>query len=139
MFVKDINKSQNLSTSSKAKKSSSGGNFASYLSTSGEIKSSSVSLMSSLAFGDSILSAQCAEQEEKKAKQKQLIKRAQSLISKLEEIRDGLLMGYMSRDMLIGVSRFMKTQKIDIDDTSLLELVGEIELRVEVELAKLMR
>lgn len=139
MFVKDIKKSQNVSTSSKAKKSSSGGDFASYLSTGGMQKTSVISSMSSLSLGDSILSTQFAEEEEKKAKQKQLVKRAESLIEKLEEIRNGFLVGYMSKDMLIDVSRFLKLQKIDVDDSYLTELVSEIELRVEVELAKLMR
>lgn len=139
MFIKDVNKSQNVSSSSKTKKFSSAGNFASYLSSTDKAAPSVVSGLSSLAFNDAILSTQFAHDEEKKEKKKQLIKRADSLIEKLEDMRECLLIGYIPRDMLVDISRFVKSQKIDAGDAVLSELVGEIELRVEVELAKLMR
>ena len=58
---------------------------------------------------------------------------------KLEEIRDGLLMGYISRDRLIEISRQVKDNRYQSDDPRLQEILSEIELRVEVELAKLMK
>ena len=61
------------------------------------------------------------------------------LLEKLEEIRDGLLLGYISKDKLIEISRYVRETKINTADEKLAELIGEIELRVEVELAKLMK
>ena len=61
------------------------------------------------------------------------------LPEKLEEIRDGLLMGYISRDRLIEISRLVKDNRYQSEDPRLQEILGEIELRVEVELAKLMK
>ena len=60
-------------------------------------------------------------------------------VEKLEEIRDGLLMGYISRDRLIEISRQVKDNRYQSDDPRLQEILSEIELRVEVELAKLMK
>ena len=62
-----------------------------------------------------------------------------TLLEKLEEIRDGLLLGYISKDKLIEISRYVRETKINTADEKLAELIGEIELRVEVELAKLMK
>ena len=67
------------------------------------------------------------------------MKRGQTLLEKLEEIRDGLLMGYISRDRLIEISRQVKDNRYQSDDPRLQETLSEIELRVEVELAKLMK
>jgi len=59
------------------------------------------------------------------------------LLDKLEEIRQALLGGYISVDRLIEISRFVKEQDFGSSDSRLNEIIAEIELRVEVELAKL--
>lgn len=48
-------------------------------------------------------------------------------------------MGYISRDRLIEISRLVKDNRYQSEDPRLQEILGEIELRVEVELAKLMK
>ena len=70
---------------------------------------------------------------------RQAVKRGFSLLEKLEEIRDALLLGYISKDRLIEISRFVKERKTDAEDEGLNGIIAEIELRVEVELAKLTR
>lgn len=77
--------------------------------------------------------------EEEKEIRKKLVKRGQTLLEKLEEIRDGLLAGYISRDRLIEISRQVKDNRYISEDPRLQEILSEIELRVEVELAKLMK
>ncbi len=46
---------------------------------------------------------------------------------------------YISRDRLIEISRQVKDNRYQSDDPRLQEILSEIELRVEVELAKLMK
>ena len=60
-------------------------------------------------------------------------------MEKLEEIRDGLLAGQISKDKLIEISRMVKENRPPAQDPVLQEILDEIELRVEVELAKLTR
>ncbi|MBQ8436596.1 MAG: flagellar assembly protein FliX [Alphaproteobacteria bacterium] len=48
-------------------------------------------------------------------------------------------MGYIAREKLIEISRFVKDNKNITDDAQLNEIISEIELRIEVELAKLTR
>ena len=79
------------------------------------------------------------DDEEQKQIRKKLRRRAEELIEKLEEIRDGLLSGQISKDKLIEISRMVKAQHPSSDDLRLQEILSDIELRVEVELAKLTR
>lgn len=136
--VREVNKSTELSTS-KTKKAGSGESFASYLQDVNKSESRVVSSPSGIAGADAIFAAQMINDEEGRERRRQAVKRGYGLLEKLEEIRDGLLMGYISKDKLIEISRFVKDRKNSIDDPKLEEIIGEIELRVEVELAKLMR
>ena len=80
-----------------------------------------------------------AGDDEKQEIRKKLLKRGKNLIEKLEEIRDGLLLGSISRESLINISRMVKERRYESADPRLKEIMDEIELRVEVELAKLMK
>lgn len=139
MFVKEVNKSTDVSTS-KVKKSSHGEDFSSYLTGIEKKETTAVGAKtSSFAINEALFAAQMVGDEEEEKRKQKLIKRASTLLEKLEEIRDSLLDGYISRDKLLDISRFVKEQKTASSDEALSEIVAEIELRVEVELAKLMK
>ena len=137
--VNDVNKTNDLNNAAKAKKASGGESFSLYLKETMKPASNPVGGTTGIAVADAIFAAQMVDGEEEKAKRKQMLKRGNTLLEKLEEIRDGLLMGYISKDKLIEISRYVKETKINTADKRLAELIGEIELRVEVELAKLMK
>lgn len=139
MKVNDVNKTNDLNNAAKAKKASGGESFSLYLKETMKPASNPVGGTAGIAVADAIFAAQMVDGEEEKAKRKQMLKRGNTLLEKLEEIRDGLLMGYISKDKLIEISRYVKETKINTADEKLAELIGEIELRVEVELAKLMK
>lgn len=136
--VDDANKIKDLS-SAKTKKASGGESFSLYLKETMKPQSAPVGGTSGISVADAIFAAQMVDGEEEKELRKKSLKRGQSLLEKLEEIRDGLLKGYISRDRLIEISRFVKEKKFSSPDPQLEEIIGEIELRVEVELAKLMK
>ena len=120
--INDVNKVNDLKTA-KTPKASGGESFSG----------------GAISVADAIFAAQMVDADEEKEVRKKLIKRGQTLLEKLEEIRDGLLMGYISRDRLIEISRLVKDNRYQSEDPRLQEILGEIELRVEVELAKLMK
>ena len=64
-------------------------------------------------------------------------KRATGLLDQLDEIRNCFLMGEMPPHQLYALRDRIAREKIDVDDPKLKELLEEIELRAEVELAKL--
>ena len=136
--VNDINKAGDLGASSKAKKAS-GDSFSLYLKETMKPSSSPVGGSAGISVSDAIFAAQMVNGEEEREKRRQMLRRGDTLLEKLEEIRDGLLLGYISKDKLIEISRYVRETKINTADEKLAELIGEIELRVEVELAKLMK
>lgn len=64
--------------------------------------------------------------------------RGQAILDQLEEVRVGLLLGFIPRDRLEHLSRLAEGLRDQVTDPRLAEILGEIELRARVELAKLM-
>ncbi len=71
---------------------------------------------------------------ERKARAK---KRATGLLDQLDDIRNCLLMGEMPPHQLNALRNCIAQEKIGVDDPRLAGLLEEIDLRAEVELAKL--
>lgn len=63
----------------------------------------------------------------------------EDLLDQLDGIRHGLLAGTMSKDRLVDLAQRVRAQKERSDDPRLNDIIEEIELRVEVEIAKLTR
>ena len=74
--------------------------------------------------------------EEAKARAK---KRANEMLDKMEEIRMGLLMGGIPQKSLQDLSRVIQSRKDEFTDPQLKEIMDEIDLRAQVELAKYQR
>lgn len=65
--------------------------------------------------------------------------RAEALLDKLDEIRMGLLQGSLPAARLDALSRMVQTQRAQVSDPALSAILDEIDLRAQVELAKLER
>lgn len=138
--VGNVNKSSNDVSAAKTKKTTGGASFSSYLQeTMSKEDKASLTAASGVSSSDALLAIQMAGDDEEQEIRKKLLKRGKSLIEKLEEIRDGLLLGSISRESLINISRMVKEHRYESADPRLKEIMDEIELRVEVELAKLMK
>ncbi len=135
--VNDVNKTNELNQGKAVKKTGGGESFSAYLSEMMKSSSNPVGSTSGISVADAIFATQMVNNEEEREIRKKLLKRGQNLIEKLEEIRNGLLVGYISKEELINISRILKENQIASSDPKLQELMAEIELRVEVELAKL--
>lgn len=68
---------------------------------------------------------------------KRMVDYGNDLLDKLEELRHGLLMGAIPKEKLIALAQMVRSRRDMPSDPHLSELLNEIELRVEVELAKL--
>lgn len=68
-----------------------------------------------------------------------LMNHGNDLLDRLEQLRMSVLTGAISKDKLQELARTMRERKMQSDDPRLNDLVAEIELRVEVEIAKLTR
>jgi len=64
-------------------------------------------------------------------------RRALEMLDKLDEIRMGLLSGELTADRVMELARTVQARRVEIDDPKLAEILDEIDLRAQVELAKL--
>lgn len=137
--VEDVSKNAELSGNKSAKKVGAGESFAQYLNIGKNSETQSVRSTNAVTSADAIFATQMINDEEKRQIRDKMIKKAKTLLDKLDEIREGLLVGEIAKEKLIEISRFVKQRDIESDDARLNEILSEIELRTEVELAKLIR
>lgn len=90
---------------------------------------------------DALLVVQAAtdstDEEAKRKARKRLYERGENILERLDELRHGLLMGTLPKDRLIELAQLVRGKRDQVDDPLLAQVLDEIELRAEVELAKL--
>lgn len=62
--------------------------------------------------------------------------RAQDILDRLDDLRMELLTGAISRDKLLQLAHVVSTRRGEVTDPRLVEVLDEIDLRAQVELAK---
>jgi hypothetical protein len=137
--VDNVKKSSDTIKTKSSKVISSGENFADYLRNSGIDNKNEVNATSSLTAAGTIFAAQMVDDEEERQIKRKLVKKANTLLDNLEKIREEIIFGSVSKEKLIEISRLVKQKDVETKDEKLKEILEEIELRVEVELAKLIR
>ncbi len=70
---------------------------------------------------------------------RRVVQRGEEILDRLEDIRHGLLLGTVPKDKLVSLAQMMRARRETCSDPRLAGLLDEIELRAEVELAKLSR
>jgi len=76
------------------------------------------------------------EINEEEVRRKKLLKKGYSLLESLEQLRSRLLVGSVSPQLLLEISRQISEQKQLVMDPRINEIIEDIELRAAVELAK---
>lgn len=134
------NKSNSVNSSKKTKnKKGSGSSFASFVENQGVDEDNSVGVTQNIGGIDAVLAAQMVEDSTDQESRRKNIKRGEDILDKLEDIRDGILRGFIEKDKLIEIAQFVRSRREQTNDTRLAEILDEIELRAEVEIAKLTR
>ena len=96
---------------------------------------SSVRNVQPVAAVDALLAVQeIGEEEQRRSRAR---RRGESLLDELDEVRHGLLLGTLPRDRLEALVGLVESERPNITDPGLSEVLDEIELRARVELAKL--
>lgn len=124
----------------KAATRGSGGAFASTLqcATSSPTATATVGASSVLSVG-SILSVQEALDATAETAKNKLWRFGSDVLDHLDDLRLGILEGTVSRERLTILARNLREKRELTDDPRLNAVIGEIELRAEVEIAKLTR
>lgn len=97
---------------------------------------SGVSAGQSLGSVDALLAAQSVDTVDDQGK-RQAVQRGEDILDRLEEIRHALLGGTLSVQQVQNLAALVRSKRAMIADPRMREVLDEIELRAEVEIAKL--
>ncbi len=139
-----VNKTSSVSGSSSARKTKSspagGAAFSDALrDTAGVESASAAQSVSGVSPVGAILSVQEVSDSTDGRSRGLMLEYGDDLLDRLEDIRLGLLLGVVSKDKLADLAQQMRQKRQGVDDPKLLDIINEIELRSEVEIAKLTR
>ena len=146
VFAMKVRESVNTGNVSSTHKSSSvtskGSEFASVLADTigGTEEGQGVLSSSNVGSVDAVFMVQnVSDSLDQDSKQRKEIERGNNLLDRLEEIRRELLSGSVSKERLISLAQMVRSRREAGIPERLEEIISEIELRVEVELAKISR
>ncbi len=88
---------------------------------------------------DALLAAQEVPPPDPDQRRRQAMARGERLLEHLDDLRDALLAGAVSKDQLGALAREVRARREAVDDGPLAEVLDEIDVRAQVELAKLTR
>jgi len=94
---------------------------------------------SAVASVDALLAAQAVAGDVEQDVRRRLIRRGEDILDRLEELRHALLAGSVPKERLIQLAQMVRARRDTVSDPRLATILDEIELRAEVELAKLSR
>lgn len=86
---------------------------------------------------DALLAVQEVNPDGRKARR--AVVRGRALLDSLDDVRDAILSGALSADRLGALRDLIAVDRESVEDPNLAELLDEIDLRAQVELAKLTR
>ncbi len=88
---------------------------------------------------EALLAAQVIGDATDEESRHRMIQHGEDILDRLEELRRGLLSGSLPRERLFELAQLVRNRRNTTDDPKLHSLLDEIELRAEVEIAKLNR
>lgn len=118
------------------KKVSTGDKTFSDMVSGGASETSGTSESQSIYNVDALLAVQAAEDPTQKAARKRMQQRASNILDELEAIRMGLLTGTLTVGDIINVADVVASHREKVVDPQLTSLLDEIDLRAQVEIAK---
>lgn len=99
--------------------------------------SSGAATTQSIARVDALLSVQAAEDPTARAAKKRMRERGNNLLDELDKIRMAMLNGNLTVGHMIDVADVVASHREKISDPALTAIMDEIDLRAQVELAKM--
>tara|TARA_B100000282_G_C31730233_1_gene490538 strand:- start:1297 stop:1755 length:459 start_codon:yes stop_codon:yes gene_type:complete len=126
-------------TKSKTSKSGGDSGFGSMMasSTPSTSEAASAQTTQSIAHVDALLAIQAADDPTARAAKKRMRKRSHDLLDGLDKIRMAMLNGTLTVGHMIDIADVVASHREKIDDPALTSILDEIDLRAQVELAKM--
>lgn len=123
-------------TKKKDKAKESDGSFGEFVSG-GASESTGAKATQSIAHVDSLLAVQGAEDPTQGAARKRMRTRSGTILNELDKIRMAMLNGSLTVGHMIDIADVVASHREKVTDPSLTDIMDEIDLRAQVELAKM--
>ena len=140
MRIDGPGKSQNVDKSKSTKKAASGdSSFKTLLDagSDGAEETSSVGVSAGISTIDGLLAVQAAEDPAERQSRQRMKQRADKLLTMLDDMRMGLLNGTVNIGQMVDLANVVSTHREKIADPELTAILDEIDLRAQIELARL--
>ncbi|NQV83671.1 MAG: flagellar assembly protein FliX [Rhodospirillales bacterium] len=143
MKISKAGPTKQTASTKKKKSTASAGEFAeqvrSVVSTGGADSAEAMDNTAPVGAMESILAVQEVPDATDGRSKRVLIRYGDELLEHLDEIQLAILSGAISKDKLAGLAQKLREKRQTCDDPRLNDILDEIELRAEVEVAKLTR
>ena len=140
MKVSKVGSTKDISSTSKKKKASGSGTaFAQALQEGQASGTSSVHEVQNVGNVDAVFAVQEVTDSLDGRSRGLLCQYGEDVLEDLDDLRIGLIEGAVSKDRLTSLARKLREKRQQSDDVELNSIIDEIELRAEVEVAKLTR
>lgn len=123
-------------TKKKSKSAENAGSFDEFISSAAS-QSAGAGQAQSIAKVDALLAVQAAEDPTEGAARKKMRQRADTILNELENLRLAMLGGTMTVGHMINIADVVASHRENISDPALTAIMDEIDLRAQVELAKM--
>ncbi len=121
----------------KTNKSSSDGSFGDFMNADETQAKSDVGGLSQINQTESLLAVQAAEDPTERSARQRMTKRADKILDMLEEMRMNILFGNVTVGQVMAIADVVASYREKISDPRLVVLLDEIDLRAQIEIAKL--
>lgn len=140
-ITRDIGVKDTVSARRKEKTSKSEGSFADSLrETQSSVGSGMAQDSGGISGAEAILATQnVGDFVDDAPRRKRLTEFADDILDRLDELRSGILLGEFPKDQLAELAQKLRQKRLQSADPELNEIIQEIELRAEVEVAKYSR
>lgn len=139
MKIEGPSKAKGPGGTKKAGSAGGDGSFEDFISSipgSGTSGVSGAAPTSSIARVDALLSVQGAESPTERAAKKRMRERGEDILKELDGLRMGLLTGTMTVGQVIDIADVVASHREKVNDPKLTAILDEIDLRAQIELAK---
>ncbi len=138
MKIEKTSKSGSVGKSKKTSKTSSAdGSFGKLLKTGGVEGAQAASSASMVSSVDMLLAVQASEDPTQKAAKTRMKNRANIILDQLERIKVNILTGELKTEQMLRLADMISSHREKITDPALTSILDEIDLRAQVEIAKM--
>ena len=136
MKIQGPDKTKNTASTKKTAKTA-GGNFGVLLKEGGEEETSATATAHSITKVEALLVAQTSDDPAEQQAKERMFNRADRLLDELDTIRLSMLTGSMTVGHMIDLADIVASHKEGVQDPELFAILEEIDLRAQVEIAKM--